>query len=111
MSSGVERTEVAGKVIGASVLVSTKLRHGFAEDKDARGSWYGFGFILDRDRGWVVTNRHVAGVGDVQNFIEFADKEKRIEAERLYLDSKYDFAILTEPTLADFGKVLARRAS
>lgn len=92
--SHLDRQAVTGKVLKGAVLVSTKLRHGFVEDKKARGSWYGSGFVIDKQRGWIATNAHVAGAGVVENHVEFYNVQGRVKASRVYLDSKYDFAIL-----------------
>ena len=92
-----ERSKITSAVLKGTVLVSTKLKYGFAEDKKASGSWYGSGFLIDRDRGWIATNAHVAGVGVVDNYVEFYKSKDRVKVERLYLDSKYDFAILQIP--------------
>jgi serine protease Do len=95
-----EETAVVKRVTNATVLIRTNLLHGFAEDREATGRWIGSGFLIDKGKGWIVTNRHVAGVGPAELKIQFVDSKKKIPAERVYVDSKHDLAILKiEPSI------------
>ena len=42
------------KVTEATVLIKARLLHGFAEDRVASGRWTGSGFLVDREKGWVI---------------------------------------------------------
>lgn len=76
------------------VLVRAKLLHGFAEDRKPVGRWVGAGFLVDRDKGWIITNRHVAGIGPAELTVQFVDDDVRFEASRIYVDAKHDIAVL-----------------
>lgn len=85
-----------------SVRVRTSIAYAFAED-DA-GTSNGAGFVVDKDRGWILTNAHVSGRGT--GFIEIAFKGNDfVEAEIEYVDPELDFALLaTKPeNLPDFA--------
>ena len=82
------------KVTEATVLIKARLLHGFAEDRVASGRWTGSGFLVDREKGWVITNRHVAGIGPAELRVQFVDDKSKYSAERVYVDSKHDLAIL-----------------
>ena len=89
-----EDTGVVKRVADATVLIRASLKHGFAEDRKATGRWIGSGFLIDKTKGWIVTNRHVAGIGPAELTAQFVDSKKKVVAERVYVDSKHDLAIL-----------------
>jgi len=78
----------------ATVLIKTHLKHGFLEDDQATGRWEGSGFLINKDKGWVLTNAHVAGFGPVGLRLRFEDQDNFSKAERLFVDSKHDVSIL-----------------
>lgn len=104
-----EDTAIVKRVANATVLIRTNLLHGFAEDRKATGRWMGSGFLVDKEKGWIVTNRHVAGIGPAELRIQFVDSKKKIPAERIYVDSKHDLALLkVDPNeLPDNSQVLS----
>ena len=104
-----EDTAVVKRVANATVLIRTNLLHGFAEDRKATGRWMGSGFLVDKEKGWIVTNRHVAGIGPAELRVQFVDSKKKIPAERIYVDSKHDLALLkVDPNeLPDNSQVLS----
>ena len=55
----------------ATVLIKTHLKHGFLEDDEAEGRWEGSGFLINKDKGWILTNAHVAGFGPVSIRLRF----------------------------------------
>jgi S1-C subfamily serine protease len=61
--------------------------------EDERGSFEGAGFLVDAERGWVVTNAHVVGQSPSTVQVAFADEDLR-PARKLYVDSFADVAIL-----------------
>jgi len=78
----------------ATVLIKTHLKHGFLEDDDAEGRWEGSGFLINKDKGWILTNAHVAGFGPVSLRLRFEGQEKFTQVERLFVDSKHDVAVI-----------------
>lgn len=57
-------------------------------------SWAGTGFILDKEKGIIVTNKHVAGENSVCVYdLTFSDGT-HVDALLLYQDPLYDFAFL-----------------
>lgn len=92
--------ETISKVTSSSVLIRTHLIHGFAEDGEATGRWQGSGFVIDKKRGWIVTNAHVAGHGVATIKISFVDSDEKLVARRLFVDTKHDVAVLhVDPAL------------
>ncbi|MEJ2299757.1 MAG: trypsin-like peptidase domain-containing protein, partial [Woeseiaceae bacterium] len=74
-----------------TVRVKTRIEHAFGGD--AIGSFGGTGFIVDADRGWVVTNRHV--VGESPSEVHVARRDGPYEpATKLYVAPYIDIASL-----------------
>lgn len=78
----------------AVVLIKAHLKHGLFEDDDATDRWTGSGFLIDREKGWIVTNAHVSGHGPTNLRARFEDQKQFTKAERVFVDSKYDVAII-----------------
>ena len=57
--------------------------------------WFGTGFIVDKEKGLIVTNAHVAGELTVGSYEVKFGNGKKIEAKLEYLDPCYDFAVLS----------------
>lgn len=74
-----------------TVQVSTSVSRPFVEDE--AGTWMGAGMLVDADRGWILTNAHVAGHSYGRVSIAFKDG-KAVPARRLYVDPYLDLAIL-----------------
>lgn len=53
----------------------------------------GTGFVVDAERGIILTNRHIVSTGPVKGEALFANQEE-IELERLYADPVHDFGFL-----------------
>ena len=81
-------------VVNASVLIRTNLKHGFSEDDDASGRWRGSGFVINKEKGWIMTNGHVSASGPAEIRVQFVGDKSRYEASRLFVDSRHDVAIL-----------------
>ena len=60
---------------------------------DGRGVSSGSGFLIDRNRGWIVTNAHVAKRSPARVEIAFKDRPY-VAARRHYVDPHLDIAIL-----------------
>ena len=78
-----------------TVRVRTQIDRPFIED--VRGSFQGAGFVVDAKRGWILTNAHVVGRSPAAISVAFAD-EPFVPAERLYVDSFTDMAVLVVPS-------------
>jgi S1-C subfamily serine protease len=77
-----------------TVRIRTQIDTPFMEDE--RGSFEGAGFLVDAERGWVVTNAHVVGQSPSTVQAAFADESLR-PARKIYVDSFTDVAILEIP--------------
>ena len=74
-----------------SVRVKSTIKHAFFED-DA-GTHKGAGFLVDKKRGWILTNAHVSGRGSAQ--VQVAFYLSNFEpADVVYVDPELDLAIL-----------------
>jgi len=93
-STVVASKDIADTVVNASVLIRTNLIHGFSEDDDASGRWRGSGFVINKEKGWIMTNGHVSASGPAEIRVQFVDNKTRHEASRLFVDSRHDIAIL-----------------
>lgn len=87
----------------ATVLIKTHLKHGFLEDDQATGRWEGSGFLINKEKGWILTNAHVAGYGPSELRLKFEGQDKYSNAKRLFVDSKHDVAVLeVDPTVIPY---------
>lgn len=76
-----------------TVKVRGSVRWPFAPEQMGSGS--GTGFIIDRTKGWILTNAHVAKRSPATVEIAVGDNEHEwIAAERLYVDNHLDIAVL-----------------
>ena len=101
--------ELSDRVINASVMIYANLKHGFGEDREPSGRWKGAGFVIDKERGWILTNAHVAAFGPSELRVQFLDETRKIKAEKIYVDSKHDIAIvgISPDEMADFAEELS----
>lgn len=74
-----------------TVRIRTQITTPFFEDE--RGSMEGAGFLIDSQRGWVVTNAHVVGRSPSTVSVAFADSPYR-PAHKVYVDPYADIAII-----------------
>ena len=87
----------------ATVLIKTHLKHGFLEDDQATGRWEGSGFLINKEKGWILTNAHVSGFGPVGLRLKFEGQDDYSDAERLFVDSKHDVAVLeVDPSVVPY---------
>lgn len=61
--------------------------------QDDGGSGLGTGFLIDKKRGWIVTNAHVSTRSPSSIKVSFKEG-KRIDAKRIHVDPLIDLAIL-----------------
>ncbi len=99
ITAGATRAEPDQEVIFAdagryTVKIRTYVDFSFIEDSG--GSFTGSGFVVDRERGWILTNAHVASWSP--SLVEVAFRGGRyIEARKHYVDAHLDLAILAVP--------------
>lgn len=62
-------------------------------NQDDGGSALGTGFLIDKRRGWIVTNAHVSTRSPASIKVSFKGGE-RVEAKRIHVDPLIDLAIL-----------------
>ena len=74
-----------------TVRIHTQITSPFVEDQ--RGSFEGAGFVIDSERGWVVTNAHVVGHSPSQISVAFAERPFR-PAKKVYVDPYSDIAVI-----------------
>ena len=78
-----------------SVRIKSNVRYAFAEE-DA-GTSNGAGFLIDRKRGWVLTNAHVSGYGTGVIEVSFKGYDY-FEAKPVYIDPELDLAVVQVQT-------------
>ena len=74
-----------------AVRVKSTVRYAFAEEK--AGTSEGAGFLVDQERGWILTNAHVAGYGTGDIEVSFKGQDY-FEVTPMYVDSELDVAII-----------------
>jgi S1-C subfamily serine protease len=74
-----------------TVQIRTTVNMPFTED--TRSSSMGAGFVVDAERGWVMTNAHVAARSPSHVRVRFQRNEYR-EAVKVYVDPYLDLAVL-----------------
>jgi serine protease Do len=74
-----------------TVKIKTQVEIPFKED--GAGVFSGAGFLVDQERGWIVTNAHVASKSPSKVEVAFKDQDYHL-AKKIYLDSYLDLAIL-----------------
>lgn len=77
-----------------TVKIETSTEYPFLDDR--QGTTFGAGFLVDRDKGWILTNRHVVAEAPSQVSVRFRDSDY-IAAEKLYLDPQVDLALIRIP--------------
>ncbi len=74
-----------------SVRTKASIRYSFFEDE--AGSSNGAGFLVDRSKGWILTNAHVSGRGTGDIEVSFKG-EPFTAAKLVYVDTELDAAII-----------------
>lgn len=80
-----------------TVKIETTTRHPYHDD--AHGTVIGAGFLIDRKKGWVLTNRHVVAEAPSTVSVRFKNTNY-YAAEKLYLDPQVDLALIRIPAEA-----------
>lgn len=76
--------------------VKVQVQNEIAFNQDEGGSLSGTAFLIDRKRGWLLTNAHVATRSPSLVKVSFKGRDA-IEAKRLHVDPVIDFAVLAVP--------------
>jgi serine protease Do len=74
-----------------TVKIKTQVETPFKEDE--AGVFTGAGFLVDQERGWIMTNAHVVSKSPSKVEVAFKDQDYHL-AKKIYLDSYLDIAIL-----------------
>jgi len=77
-----------------TVKIETTTEHPFLDDLQGRA--FGAGFLVDREKGWILTNRHVVAEAPSRVDVRFIDSDY-LAAEKLYLDPQVDLAVIRIP--------------
>ncbi len=85
----------AGDVIAEATLFTVKIVVAIAYPfgQDFKGTAMGAGFLADRERGWILTNAHVAGRSPSSVQVSFKGRPFET-AEKVYVDNHLDVAVL-----------------
>ncbi len=84
-------TDIIADASRYTIQVLTVTDYGFG--RETRGTSRGAGFLIDRERGWIITNAHVVKKSPSRVRISFHN-HPYINAEKLYIDNHLDLAIL-----------------
>jgi serine protease Do len=86
--------KIFNDAIKYTVEIRTRVEIPFAEDdKDIT---YGAGFLIDKKRGWILTNAHVASYSPSETRVAFYQQDW-ISVEKVYVDPYLDMAIIKFP--------------
>lgn len=95
------------EILAQAVRYTVKVRRisSVGLNQDEGGSASGTGFLIDQQRGWVLTNAHVASRSPAELTVSFKG-QKPVVAKRVYVDPLVDMAIMaidpkTIPTTAE----------
>jgi len=80
-----------------TVKIETTTEYPFLGDR--KGTTFGAGFLVDREKGWILTNRHVVAEAPSLVDVRFRDSDY-IVAEKLYLDPQVDLALIRIPPVS-----------
>ena len=79
------------KVLTYTVEITSQIKTPFMED--IQGILSGAGFLVDKERGWIVTNAHVASYSPAKITVSFKD-EDFVSGETVYIDRYLDLAVI-----------------
>ena len=94
--TGSDLADMLGQAQRFTVKVRGTVVWPFAPEQPGMG--IGTGFVIDRERGWILTNAHVAKRSPSVVEIAVGDAESEwIPADRVYVDNHLDIAVLKVP--------------
>jgi serine protease Do len=79
------------QAITYTVEITSQIKTPFRED--SQGMYSGAGFLVDKERGWIVTNAHVASYSPAKINVSFKD-EDFVLGETVYVDTYLDLAVI-----------------
>ena len=82
------------KALSYTVEIQSQIKIPFTED--VQGVFGGAGFLIDKKRGWILTNAHVTSYSPAQISVSFKD-EDFVPSETVYVDPYLDLAIIKFP--------------
>ncbi len=89
-----------------TVKILTAIEYPFGSD--TKGSYVGAGFLVDQDRGWIVTNAHVVGRSPSKLKVSWKN-QSYVHAEKVYIDNHLDLAVIkVDPKLMPVGTIGAQ---
>ncbi len=77
-----------------TVKIKTTSEHAYLGEKAGVG--IGAGFLIDKQRRWVITNRHVVAAAPSMVEVRFKDSDY-VRAKKIYLDPQIDLAVIQLP--------------
>jgi len=83
--------DIFGRAVLYTVQIKTAVPVPF--EGEEQGTWTGAGFLVDRQRGWIMTNAHVASRSPSTIEVGFKDKDF-VDAHKVYVDPYLDLAII-----------------
>lgn len=90
------KQDVLNKTRPAAVMINVKAKYNAGRTAwfNSFQSWQGTGFILDKAKGIIATNKHVAGEDSVCVYDLLFSDGSHLDAKLLYEDPLYDIAFL-----------------
>lgn len=83
--------EIFRKALGYTVQIKSSVSMPFSGD--TKGSLLGAGFVVDAERGWILTNAHVVSRSPSRVEVAFHDQEFH-DAEKIWVDPYMDIAVV-----------------
>ncbi|HLO27285.1 MAG TPA: trypsin-like peptidase domain-containing protein, partial [Geobacteraceae bacterium] len=96
--------DIFGRAVFYTVQIKAAVPVPFeGEEQD---NWSGAGFLVDRQRGWIMTNAHVAARSPSTIVVGFKNRDF-VDAYKVYVDPYLDLAIIAvEPSLIPSASVM-----
>ena len=91
MSQAVLAKDVIADASLFTVKISSAIDYPFGQER--KGTGRGSGFLVDRERGWILTNAHVVGRSPSTLKVSFKN-HPYMKAEKVYLDNHLDIAVI-----------------
>jgi len=83
--------DIFGRAVFYTVQIKVAVPVPF--EGEEQGAWRGAGFLVDRQRGWIMTNAHVASRSPSTIEVGFKDRDF-VDAYKVYVDPYLDLAII-----------------
>ena len=96
--------DIFGRAVFYTVQIKAAMPVPF--EGEEQGAWSGAGFLVDRQRGWIMTNAHVASRSPSTMEVGFKDRDF-VDAYKVYVDPYLDLAIIAmDPSLIPPASVM-----